>query len=91
MMKTIEETKQGLHCCSVDPFHCGYGCPYMKECHEEERLKQLEKDALAHIMILQKKELQDKETIFELYQRIHQLEEEKDRLSSMLAMHMGNW
>lgn len=54
-MKSAEEIKKGLECCSVDDLHCGQGCPYKDDCLEEARYKGLESDALAYIQQLESK------------------------------------
>ena len=53
-MKTPEEIKKGLECCSIDPYHCGMNCPYVMDCHQIGTVKTLEKDALAYIQQLEK-------------------------------------
>lgn len=84
-MKTPDEIKKGLECCSIDDYHCGEGCPYKDSCITEDRYKALEADALALIQQLEVKNAELSENIMwmeverdDLKRHIRQLEAERD-------------
>lgn len=68
-MKSADEIKKGLECCSIDDYHCGEGCPYKDSCITEDRYKALEADALALIQQLES----DKQQLEGLLHHMNQL------------------
>lgn len=82
-MKTPEEIKKGLECCSIDDLHCGQGCPYKDDCLEEARYKGLESDAFAYIQQLEAENAQQARCIENLTDKLNATNEALPRWISV--------
>ena len=86
-MKTPDEIKKGLECCTQEECHWDNGCPYgaSRTCAED-----LKSDALAYIRQLEEKYKRAMENAKILSDAVTKLEAEKNQLLEDLADHCGS-
>lgn len=83
-MKTPDEIKKGLECCSTKK-PCP-SCPMWDECKEAASLKPLWDNALAYIQQLESANAELLTKVEQLTAKCHQLERERDAAVDYLAM-----
>lgn len=82
-MKTPDDIKKGLECCSISHDYCGTECPYNCYANGSAKLSLL-KDALAYIQQLEADNESKQKRIDELESLLAQAERERDALEERI-------